>query len=324
MENTLEYIQQEIEEMIDNQKEFTEVGHYTGIDVLESIANNYKKSDDKDNIVLWASSVYNTNDSKEMHSGYDYVVGAFGDFETCLEGKVENKFRISTYLQDANNSEKYKHCSEERFINWMIQQDNTPYFISFTKLIDNLDMWIKPYGKNGKGVCLVFDIEGLKKLHRPSGMFIHGPVSVVYGERLGHLKTKNLFQKMVLYTFLDFIKQVYRLTNLDEIIECKIQAIDQICNIISAYIKDEGWHPEREVRLVAAQHHYPMGEVPIIKYKDEEQKIPYIEIKIPTFCLKKIFVGSQVGKKELKIVKECANILGLSPDNIIISKTPLQ
>lgn len=324
MENTLEYILQEIEEMIDNQKELTEVGHYTGIDVLESIAKNYKKSKDKDNFVLWASSVYHTNDSREMHSGYDYVMGAFRDIETCLEGKVESKFRISTYLQDANNSDKFKHYSEDRFIDWMIRQDNTPYFISFTKLIDNLDMWIKSYGKEGKGVCLVFDFELLKEIQRPSGMLIHGPVSVVYGKRLGHFKTKNLFQKMVLYTFLDFIKQVYSLTNLDKIIECKIQAIDQICNIISAYIKDEEWHTEREVRLVAAQHHFPNGDVPIIKYKDVERKNPYIEIKIPKNCLKKIFIGSRADKVDIEKVKKYANILGLSPENLIISKTPLQ
>lgn len=318
----LEDIKVSIDEMIDLQIDCKELCHYTPIATLESIVNTFNASDDKATIVFRATSAFETNDRLEMQLGYGFTLDLFSQFEEHLLPKYDSdKFKISKYMNDVKNSNKFNRYSEDEIVKWMLKGENTPYIISLSRQIDNLDMWQK-YGCNGYGVCLIFNNVVLGQLIEQSGMFIHGPLPVIYGERIGHIKMKQKFMRMVHNLYKEYLCKVHPLEDLDEIAELKIRAIDEICSLISVFIKNEDWHIEREYRIAAIRHFYPTVDQPIVKHNEKGKS--FFEVKIPINSLTQIIIGPCNNETDIKTIKSFAKTLGLSDENVFKSNKPLQ
>jgi hypothetical protein len=311
-----------IKEMEDLQQDCKELFHYTSVSALENIVKDFEASIDKSYFLFRATNAFMTNDSLEMRLGYDYTLNLFSQFEECLTKNVNSdKYKISLYMNDVKNSVKFNIYSENDILNWMLSGENTPYIISLSRQNDDIDMW-KYYGCNGHGVCFVFDSEALEQLIEQSGMFIHGPSPVIYGERMGYTMMRQNFIKMVFKLYRDYLYKVHPLTDIDKIAELKIRTIDEVCCLISVFIKSEDWHNERETRMAAIRHFDSKGEQPIIKQNEKGKS--YFEIKMPINSLAQIIIGPCVIEKDVDRIKTFAKTLGISEENVIKSNKPLQ
>ena len=115
---------------------------------------------------------------------------------------------------------------------------------------------------------------------------------------------------------------MYRLDDFDAILNRKIVAMDQVCSLISSFIKSEDWHDECEERMVALRHFIPYKYTP--KPVIQKNGKSHIEVDIPVSCLKKIIIGPRSDKDNIKKVIEMAELAGLSHNNVAISKKPLK
>jgi hypothetical protein len=308
------------QELFESMEDKNELGHYTSIDVLVNIAQAFDKCKEGNDIILWATDAFWTNDTKETHYGYDFVMDTFSKLEEALIVPIEDKYRITIYPEDMKKSEHFKGYTIDEVKHWLMHEEATPYVISFTSAIDKTSMWKTSYGRVGKGVCLVFDFQDLSPVQ--NGMFILGPIKVVYNNIIEHAKEVSLFRKYVVCAYNDFCKEVACLTNFDIIIAKKIQVIEQVCNVISSFIKNEEWYDEKEYRITAIRHNIPTNEKIVINKR--EDGTPYVKVKIPVSNLKKIIVGPCVDQDESNRIMKASRLLGISSDNIVKSKSPLK
>ena len=308
--------------MHDIQMDGNYICHYTSLNALESLIKAYQESNDKSSIILRATDVYSTNDKLEMSFGYEYVLELFSELEKELPKEFsDNKYRISRYMEDVIHSKKYKNFTERQFVDWMLKSDSSTFVISLSRHKDNIDMWQK-YGKNGYGVCLVFDKKALSQIQRPSGLFVQGPLNVIYGNRAGFQNMHILFNYIGRKEYDDYIEQAQHINDIDNIVELKLKSLDQLCGLCSVFIKDEKWHNEREVRIAITRNYFPNENKPIVKIDEKNRK--YIELLIPFSCLKEIIIGSCVKEN---VIYDILSELG--DDNSFIkivsrSNTPLQ
>lgn len=321
----LRNIQEEIEEAIESvetkEKQIQEYGHYTSINAFESIANTLHSHDDQLFIKLWFTEAYCTNDKQEALYGYDFMMNSFSAIESCLETK-EDRFLITNYDEELKWSNKFKDKTPEQIRIWLTHKEATPYIMSLTRKIDNLDMWLKTYGYGGRGVCLVFDFTNIDDYRYQSDFLIHGPFSVIYGNRLGYLEEKEKLQEIAWKEYYHFINDVYLLNDFDAILERKISAMDQVCSLISSFIKGEEWHSESEERIVALRHFVPCKDNPKTIVQNNNKK--HIEVVVPASCLKKIIIGSCSDSDSIKKVRDAAEKIGIQSDNVTMSNSPLQ
>lgn len=322
MKEYLTGIMKDLEEMTYFQKDSHIVCHYTSVNTLCEITRCFQDSNDKCNISFRASNIFYTNDKLEMTLGYQYTMNLISQLEDELPDLLNlPKYRLSTFFEDAKNSSKYYSLTEEQIQNWFVGNDNALFFISFTQLVDDKDMWQK-YGNNGNGICLVFDRNILKSIDRPSGMFVQGPLDVIYKNKSGHNKMHLLFDYLGRIEYESFINDVQQFEDIDKIFECKIKSIDQLCCLFSSFIKDKLWHNEEEVRIVINRNYNPCEKIPDVKVSKNGK--PYIEIDIPLSSIKRIIIGSCVSLEDALSVLSNSRLLGLDTNIISFSTTPLQ
>lgn len=297
-----------------------ELGHYTSINVLESIANSILKTDNNQYVVLRATDAFHTNDRDEIWEGYDYVMKILATIDNLAGDQIKAEYRLSGLFEDMKKSMRFKTYTTNQVKQWLLQEYSTPYVICFTSAIDRTKIWETGYGRNGKGICIVFDLTNVHRVQ--NGMFIHGPIKVVYNNSIGYANEKFLFEKVILKAYNDYYHDVSFITELDEIIEKKVQAVDQFCSLISSFIKNEEWSHEEEFRIAAIRHNYPTSEKCSIRKK--EDGMAYVELKIPLSCLKKIIIGPRVDNNEVEKIMSAARSLGLLPKSVVKSKSPLK
>lgn len=113
------------------------VYHYTTIETFYSMLANYKASEDKDNLIFWASNVLNQNDPKEMSLRLNDIISAVKQIEKEKPQLTELR-KLST-VKDfewlfGHNSEKV-----EKNINKFCTDINyAPFTISFSHQFDKL------------------------------------------------------------------------------------------------------------------------------------------------------------------------------------------
>ena len=321
LRNILEEIEEAFESAKTKEKQIHEYGHYTSINALESIANTSHSHDDLLFIKLWFTEAYCTNDKQEASYGYDFMMNSFSAIESYLKIK-EDRFLITNYEDELKWSNKFKNKTSEQIREWLTHQEATPFIMSLTRKKDNLDMWLKTYGYGGKGVCLIFDFTNIDNYRYQSDFFIHGPFSVVYGNRLGYLEEKNMLQEIAWKEYYRFINDVCQLNDFDAILERKILAMDQVCSLISSFIKGEEWYNESEERMVALRHFISCKDNPKTIVQNNNKK--HIEVVVPASCLKKIIIGSCSDSDSIKIVRDAAEKIGIQYNNVIKSDCPLQ
>lgn len=320
MKDFQEYLE-EIMEANSNIEPNNEMAHYTSVDAFISIGQSVHQINNQNYLKFWFTDAYCTNDKYEGTLGYKYVMDTFADFESCLNNK-EDRFLITNYEVELNKSIRFKNNTLDQIRYWLTHDKATPYIMSLTRKIDDIDMWLKTYGNAGNGICMVFDFDELEKCRFQADFFIHGPFSVVYGDRIGYLKEKNVFMGIILKEYISYLNEVSLLNDFDLILERKMQAIGQVCGLISSFMKKEEWHSECEKRLVALRHFYHMDVVPkpIIHNHGKD----HIEVDIPVSCLKKIIIGSCTNDEARKDVLLNAEIIGIPTKNVIVSEQPIR
>lgn len=305
----------EINEAVANQQEVLEIAHYTSIEVLHNIIRDVKSSEDDSTLVLRATSALCTNDKDELKNGYDFLIETLKGLESG--SSIPEFLRLSDFLDDIKQSEKCKCYTENDLLNWFYGSIRTPYIIAFTKNIDQLHMWQKPYGRVGEGCCLVFDFAKMR--YDNADIDINTPIAIVYSNRIGYLGTTKTFISLIFKEYNNYLKNVSGNSDKDFILDLKLQTIDVLCGFVSSYFKGEEWHDEQEWRLMCTIKDENSNYI-----KQDEKGRPYVELPIPLKCLNRIVLGPRVKTDIVDEIRRNANMLGLSSDDIIVSKTPLK
>lgn len=314
-QNQIHNMMDEINEAVANQQEVSEIAHYTSIKVLHNIIRDVKSSEDNSTLILRATSALYTNDKDELKNGYDFLKDTLKKLENGSQ--IPESLRLSSFLDDTKQSEKYRRYTEKKFLNWFYDGVRTPYVISFTRYIDQLHLWQKPYGRTGEGCCLVFDFAKMK--YDNADIDINTPLAIVYSNRIGYLETTKTFFSLIFMEYNKYLKNASGVNEKDCILGLKLQTIDVLCGFVSSYFKGEEWHDEQEWRLMCTTKDENSDCI-----KQDEKGRPYVEVPIPLKCLNRIVLGSRVKTNIVNEIKRNACILGLSPENIFISKTPLK
>ena len=233
------------------------------------------------------------------------------------ESLIPDSLYLSKFLDDAKQSEKYNSYKEKDFLNWFYGGVRTPYVIAFTRYIDQLHMWQKPYGRNGEGCCLIFDFANMK--YDNADIDINTPLEIVYSNRIGYLGTINQINSLIFVEYNKYLGEVSSMDDKNKILNLKLQTIDVLCGFVSSYFKGEQWHDEQEWRLMCTTKDENSNCI-----KQDEKGRPYVEVPIPLKCLNSVVLGPKVNKDFIDIIKRNAYFLELSPENIIISNTPLK
>lgn len=256
--------------------------HYTTLQTANSILNNYRQSEDKDNIVFWASSIYMMNDPTEMQYGWDVLIETLCGYEDAND--VPADIRLSNFMKETEKS-PFSKVFEEHFYN----EDKTVFVISFSKEKDYLPMW-STYGENGNGICLCFDE---KFFHTKNEMMIVFPaLSTLY---LGQSNNDESTMKALG----EIIGQEYKfyLEGTKSFLE-KTQTIGTMIPIVSACIKDSAFAYENEKRVVAMPHN--INESICFRTSVKGNLVPFVKIPIPIKSLKEIIVGPGIQTENVK------------------------
>ena len=309
---SLQDIQEIVEESIVSNSNQKEYGHYTSVNALRKILNGYNKGSKC--IYLWATDARCSNDEFELQTGFDFLI----DYIKLLDNEINEKYRLSTFWKDIDKSKKYKGIDVQSIVNYFFEGSRTPYIISLSKYIDDLNMWKQIYGHGGEGACIEFCFSSADIIH--PDLNITPPTTVAYIGRIGYLGTLNKLQNMVICEYIEYLANVEKISDIDSILKLKIQTLDLICSEVSSYIKSGKWHSEQEVRIVCNTKEEKSG---IIK-TDECSKKRYIEVPIPISCIKRIILGPKVESSVLEEIKIVSHTIGVKPENVIKSNEPLR
>ena len=233
----------------------------------------YHHSEDKENLIFWASSIYMLNDLTEMEYGWGVLMNTLQDFEE--KNSVPNEIRLSNYMKSMETS-PFAKIFEEHLYN----EEKTPFVISFSERKDYLPMW-SMYGGNGYGVCLCFD-EKLLYI-KDDKICVYPPLSTMY---LSQSHKSNITAK-VLGEVLSSQYQEYLEGVKSE--QEKIEYIATLNTFTSAYVKDASFAYEKEKRLVV----WPINSHDSVQFKSSAKGnvVPYVEVPIPINSLTKIIIG---------------------------------
>lgn len=305
----------EIEEMNMNLLKNNLLAHYTSIDVLMHIINSIERSENRNTFVLRATNANQTNDCNELQVGYNFLMEIFSSFENIVN--LPEKMKITNWEKDITESKTFGIYTIEDYIRWFYDGCQKPYIISLSKRIDELDLWIKPYGRNGEGVCLVFDFSLMN--YDNLDIDINCPFSIVYGKRLGYWQITSLFIRIIAFEFNCYLNSIAPHLDKEKMIECKLLSIKEICYFVSSYFKSEKWHEEQESRIMCTTKDENTRCVRI-----DEKSREYVDVPIPISCLKEIIIGPKVSDDIVKIVKSYSGVLNIPSCKIFKSKEPLK
>ena len=174
--------------------------HYTSVDSLLSILEGYRKSEltrkhGQEDLLFWASCVYNSNDPREMEFGYKAVKEILPEYEnTCT-----NSMNLSEVYSNAEYEKECKKLLFQKPINGMIGISGVPYTISLSCKRDFLPMW-SMYGDNKMGACLKFNlnnfIDNFKAFMHPCFVYYEGEEENIIKDHLLPI----LYEGEVLFT----------------------------------------------------------------------------------------------------------------------------
>lgn len=258
-------------EMVDLQEKKERVYHYTSLETLYTIISGVKD----DFFTFHAGSVYTMNDSEEMKRGYDYIKKYLPLIEEELKVPKEHRLLNLTNNKDVNKNIK------KNFGEWIINDDNTNFVISFSSEPDILPMWAL-YGNNGEGVCLEFSPYVIKKFYEQRLKEKNIQINrCVYNEE--EIKVYTIGDLSIIYKM--FLEGVSDEKKTDPYEKVKYLAI--MCGIIGAYVKHPGFEYEKEIRMNVFRN---------IKYwRFHETRYghqsAYVEVPIPIASLTNIIVG---------------------------------
>lgn len=259
------------------------VYHYTTINALNDIINNYRESEDKEHFVFWASSVYSMNDSTEMQYGWEVALRNFQQYEDSHN--VPNEKRLSVFMEQIRNSDVanvfYQHFYREEL---------TPFVLSFSENRDCLPMWTM-YGGKGTGACLCFDE---KKLKAEDNLFHNMPLlNVLYVNQTDNSKVSTKSLGEIITNQYEYLLDKKEVTDNEKII-----SIGSILPVISAYLKNASFKYEHELRIPIIAN--DIRKSVFFRSSTKGNIIPFIKVPIPISCLKEIILGPCIQSDSIK------------------------
>lgn len=275
------------------------VYHYTTIETFYNMLAAYRESEDKDNLVFWASNALNQNDSEELFLRADDIIALIRDLEE---------------KGDFSNMPSYKKIStvqDQWWVPYLTMQDikddlnvcNTlkysPYTISFSHQRDTLLMWTM-YANNGNGICLAFEEEKIVN-EQPS---VYAIADDVIYDKDPKCHTNVIEKYLILYH-----KEIEQETIINDIYNKKRLFLITMLWGISPFMKNEAFKEEKEFRIAFFRD--PLNSPKVYKrLTGRLNEIRYIKVKIPLASLNHIIVGpcadySRISSLIVENMKSC-------------------
>lgn len=313
MDNILD-IENLINEMELNQQPIKEIAHYTSVEALNSIIDSVQINEASDAFfILRATHALETDDPEELQEGSEFLMEILSN----LEEDNPDKYKLSNYMLDIKSSKSLAHLSEDDIRKWFLGGIRTPYIISFSRYIDQLKMWQLPYARCGEGACLVFDFSVMN--YSNNHLMIRPPFPIIYGKRLGYLNLKNEFLGLIWSEYGRYCKNVDNISEQEQIVRYKLQALEVVYAFVASYFKREKWHYQQEIRIMCTTY----SDNPSCMMMDEKGR-KYVEVSVPITCLKQVILGPKVEDSVLESIRERLFPFGYTSDDIFKSKEPLQ
>lgn len=298
------------------------VYHYTSADAFVGMFSKEDVNKVDKELIFWASSVYYMNDTSEMTVLYDELIKIMPKIEKALNltdnllSEVQSTFVL-------NNGVTVGDIIKELFYKCIFRN---VYVISFSDQRDTLPMW-SMYGKNGNGLCLVFDIDKLN-----SCLDINHKMKKVFYSLEDDEVWNNLKEKYKWYYEKDY-----------NVVDKWKDFISSVLLDLSGKVKDTNYDYEQEYRIIDhvvdmndlnkwsvnlnTNEAIPSERPAYISEADVRVRnglmIPYIKFRFPLECLSKVIVGPSINQE---LQKEGLRILlketHLKEDDIILSDIP--
>ncbi|MCQ2113479.1 MAG: DUF2971 domain-containing protein [Bacteroidaceae bacterium] len=291
----------ELKAIIKKQEKNTMVAHYTTMEGLYGILNGIEAIKGEYTLNMWASNIFSLNDPEELLYGYSVLRKWLPKIEAELN--VDNQEKLSRIWSIAKVAKKYSHYNK-LLLESLQCQDNIPYIISFSRVIDNLAMF-RLYGNDASGVCLVFSygaIKGVCSLY-----------DVCYNEELDSNK----------YSPYDMLRTDYGLylaniknkeMDANEKFQLMLQHLVSYILITAPYLKKGDYEFEKEIRY--SELCQLTNE---IKFRTSKNGniIPYKETKIPFIAINRIIIGPcacfNSAKKSIELILKSKGIINIPP-----------
>lgn len=278
----------------------TEIYHYTTVDALLGILRG------KEKICLWATDFRYLNDPSEFYVGIKFV--------NSYIHEVEQKLGI-----------KEKDSIREKFIwqNVLEFKGFSSMIISLSENIDSLPMW-NMYGKNGKGLVLIFDRDNLEKYCREHSSYCFLDACVYYDhnyeDNREHIRfdnfeeTRKLCHNVLLNIYESTLKTLSKENYLEEDKQDAIAVA--IFTHFCPFVKHFAYSYEREHRIAIRVYDSNLKEnsckdiqlknytnpelieflekIPLQSFGFRERNgvlVPYTKFSLPIHLLKGIIIG---------------------------------
>jgi Protein of unknown function (DUF2971). len=283
----------------------------------------HKNESNSKEFAFWASNVYYMNDTKEITILYDELIKILPKIENDL-GLSDNLLSEIVFPDNFVEDKSAEDIIKSFFYECLYRH---VYVISFSDQRDTLPMW-SMYGKNGNGLCLVFDIDKVNNF-----LDNHHKVNRVYYS----LDTKPVYDYLV-----EKYKRYYYEKDTSALLK-KIGLIVSVFLGLSGKVKNSAYSFEQEYRIIEnVIDEDDLSKWPIKLNEDNIQPIekpnyvtgvkvrvqnglmiPYVEIKLPIECLSAVIIGPSINQK---LQREGLRILlagtHLKDEDIILSDIP--
>lgn len=276
--------------------------HYTSIDSFMSIFDGIEDGKFR----FHANSIFSLNDPTEMEYGYREICKLLPEIEKELSIS-DAKYKLSGIwsIDPQLSLDEWMN----RHLKMMKNNFQHSCVISYSRHRDNLQLW-GMYGDNGKGVALGLDVRNYYiERYSTDGQITHDwthmdpdvphAVDVEY-DTISPMSIPYLYTK---WEYSQYWKSVQHIIEKDKIIDEQIKTLTQMMMIVAPFVKHGVYSYEKESRII--QVHKTLSD---IKFKKNARGsiTPYIEVEIPTSCLKEIIVGPCC---DFDLMKKCIEIM---------------
>lgn len=279
-----------LEEIIKQQENNTMIAHYTTMEGMLGMLSNLTINDEEISLKLWASNIFSLNDPDELMYGYSIIRKWLPKIESEL--CVNDNVKLSRIWSVANVNQK--HSKFNKLLRESLKnQENVPYIISFSMVIDNLAMF-RMYGNEASGVCLVFSYGAIKE-----SCTLY---DVCYNENLDncHFSPYDML-KAEYKSYLKSLKG--RNLNQKEKFQLMLQHLVTYILITAPYLKRGDYEYEKEIRY---SNLYKSSDSIKFRTSKNGNIIPYKEVNIPWQAVKRIIVGPRANFESSKYAIELA------------------
>lgn len=291
------------------------VYHYTSIESFQKMIESISYDGNEHHLTFWATSIYAMNDPMEFLHGYKLL-------KESVIPNIEKEMNITdetlrlSYIWKKVIGKTAPREDKDYMIRHIYDNHKNPFIISFSRNKDSLPMW-NAYSNRGKGVCLCFnnmeyvintngganiEVDVLHRLHA---------MDVTYG-KIGD-EVKNVATRL----YKEYYLKYKDISDIQQRIQMMSNYLVAMIVVFSAYLKNEAYQYEQEVRLVEFKEdpkdvYYRVG-------KNGQLK-PYIEVKVNLKYLEKVIVGpcadSESVIRGLKNQLRCYGIKDITPSTV--------